>query len=726
MRAYLRAAVSQVWRRRALTLAVPVLAVIALVVGGLAFQAVSEADRANAARAEADALRIAGEARAAFASRPDLGLLLAMEAAARSDDLQLGGMPLVGLTQGPGPRRFEDVGQPVEEAALDGIGARAVLRARDGIVLWDVESGQTLATIPGSRAIVAMSGDGSTFALGEASGVAIHAWPSAQARTTCPITGGAITGLALSETGDRLVVIADRVDDLSQSQVAVLRTADCSATPLTGVNGRIGPVDIDEAGDRVALGSNEDGAGVWQISTGLPFGGLRPGDDIVRSVAFGADENLAAGSANGELLLWDLTEPEQEARRIRVHGTEGVTAVASSTHDLSEILVSGASDGHLAIIRPYSEPPTGPPLQALPPLDHTGGSVHALDIAVTGTKAVTVDPSGRVITWDLEGHPPLGPRFAADHFIDMVAPLPDGSVIAADRNGLYLLDGRDGRVAWQIADATVVALGAGPSGWAAASFTGDVLVPSDTPDGVRSIARVADQDPVALAALPDGGWAVAFEDISKGGTVVVVRGTGERQDLAMTARPSAIVSEGRWLFVGDMTGTVHVFDAADLARPERVVEAHAFDIGSMALSPDGSTLATGSDDRAIALWNVADDGTLTERVRLSGHEERVTSLTFSPDGHWLASAGEEPAVLLWNLDVGQRVGDPIPVHLNTVVAFALDADRQLLVANIRLDRWDMRVEQWPVIACRIVGSRRLGPVEQDRFLRGEAPVASCP
>jgi hypothetical protein len=125
IRSYVRAAIRQQQRRRLLTVAVPVLAVVAVVVGGLAVLAFSEAQRADAARAEADALRIAGDARAALDSRPDLGLLLAMEAATRSDAAEPAAMPLVALTQGPGPRRFEDVGQRLESAALDRAGTRA-------------------------------------------------------------------------------------------------------------------------------------------------------------------------------------------------------------------------------------------------------------------------------------------------------------------------------------------------------------------------------------------------------------------------------------------------------------------------------------------------------------------------------------------------------------------------------------------------------------------------
>jgi WD40 repeat protein len=53
-------------------------------------------------------------------------------------------------------------------------------------------------------------------------------------------------------------------------------------------------------------------------------------------------------------------------------------------------------------------------------------------------------------------------------------------------------------------------------------------------------------------------------------------------------------------------------------------------------SADGSTLATGGDDRSVILWDVPGGCMLH---RLEGHAEVVTSIAFSPDGNFLASAG---------------------------------------------------------------------------------------
>lgn len=67
-----------------------------------------------------------------------------------------------------------------------------------------------------------------------------------------------------------------------------------------------------------------------------------------------------------------------------------------------------------------------------------------------------------------------------------------------------------------------------------------------------------------------------------------------------------------------------------------------------AFSPDGTTIATGSDDQQIRLWDVR-----SKRVTktLEGHSEGVQSLAFSADGTLLASAGGE--VKIWQLG-----GDP--------------------------------------------------------------------
>lgn len=74
-----------------------------------------------------------------------------------------------------------------------------------------------------------------------------------------------------------------------------------------------------------------------------------------------------------------------------------------------------------------------------------------------------------------------------------------------------------------------------------------------------------------------------------------------------------------------------------------VLSGHTDAVLSVAFSPDGKTLASGSYDRTIRLWNVASH---TQRGLLSGSTNPQNSVAFSPDGKTLAGGGS--GVRLWN------------------------------------------------------------------------------
>ncbi|MCY6488960.1 toll/interleukin-1 receptor domain-containing protein [Leptolyngbya sp. GGD] len=76
------------------------------------------------------------------------------------------------------------------------------------------------------------------------------------------------------------------------------------------------------------------------------------------------------------------------------------------------------------------------------------------------------------------------------------------------------------------------------------------------------------------------------------------------------------------------------------------LEGHGNTIESVSFSPDGKTIATGSWDNTVKLWNLKGE----ELKTLKGHRDVVRSVSFSPDGKTIATGSEDATIKLWNLE----------------------------------------------------------------------------
>ena len=67
---------------------------------------------------------------------------------------------------------------------------------------------------------------------------------------------------------------------------------------------------------------------------------------------------------------------------------------------------------------------------------------------------------------------------------------------------------------------------------------------------------------------------------------------------------------------------------------------------SVSFSPEGKTLAIGSNDKLIRLWDIF---TKTEEARLKGHENSVKYVSFNRDGSKLASSSYDKSIRVWDV-----------------------------------------------------------------------------
>jgi parallel beta-helix repeat protein len=118
----------------------------------------------------------------------------------------------------------------------------------------------------------------------------------------------------------------------------------------------------------------------------------------------------------------------------------------------------------------------------------------------------------------------------------------------------------------------------------------------------------------------------------------------------------------------------------------RTLSGHTGSVHSVAFSPDGKILASGSWDWTIKLWDVA---TGKEIRTLSGHTGSVHSVAFSPDGKILASGSDE--IKLWDVTTGTLLRT-LQGHTAFVESVAFSPDGKILASG----SWDNTIKLWDV------------------------------
>jgi WD40 repeat protein/serine/threonine protein kinase len=155
----------------------------------------------------------------------------------------------------------------------------------------------------------------------------------------------------------------------------------------------------------------------------------------------------------------------------------------------------------------------------------------------------------------------------------------------------------------------------------------------------------------------------------------------------------AFSPDGQRIVTGSVDQTAKVWEAAS-GKELLTLKGHGGEIWSVAFSPDGRRIATGSADQTARVWEAA---TGRELLTFMGHNDQIHSVAFSPDGQRIVTGSWDKTAKVWEAASGREVL-LLTNHSGHLYSAAFSPDGQRIVTG----SWDKTAKIWEAASGREV------------------------